>query len=146
MPIFEFQCTCGLRFDASVAREKRGEPRKCPECGDSANPCLPATVAGHFKKDVTGPVPQNTGIADLDAHIDRVIGQSAAQGWEQHEKRVDHKREVIARSGVSGGNLSRTVDGDYIPLKPEEKAAHDRALAIHNKAMDWHAQQKGRRR
>ncbi len=146
MPIFEYQCPCGLRFEANVSRSKREEPRVCSECGDTAFLTLPASVAGHFRKDVTGAGPQNTGIADLDAHIDRVIGKSAEQGWAVQEQRADEKRQVMASTGVSGGHLSRTVDGEYLPIGDAEKAAHERALAIHTAAMDWKTQQENKKR
>lgn len=138
MPTYEYQCSCGVQFDAQAKMQDRTKPKPCPRCGDDANPMLPSTVQGHFKKDVTGPVPQNTGIHDLDTHIDRVIGQSAAQGRAVIEDRVRRKREVLRDNpGVDGHALSRTPDGDYRILGPEEKAVHDRTLAIHNKAMDW---------
>lgn len=142
MPTYDFQCDCGVQFEASAKMSERTQPKPCPRCGLNAKPVLPATVQGHFRKEVTGPVPQNTGIHDLDTHIDRVIGQSAAQGRAVIEERVRRKREVLQDNpGVSGHDLSRTPDGDYRVLKPEERGVHDRAQAINGAAMTWREKQ-----
>jgi len=114
----------------------RRKPKPCPSCGEQAPPIPPSTVAGQFKKDVTGPVPQNTGIHDLDTHIDRVIGQSADQGWAVAEGRKRQKEELIA-NGTDPHLIRKNLDGSYGEMKPEEKAIHTRALKIHEKAGEW---------
>lgn len=97
---------------------------------------MPGTVNGFFKKEVTGPVPQNTGIHDLDTHIDRVVGQHAQQGWRAVEKRVGDKRKLIeANPGASGHDLSRNTDGTYRIMAPDERAIHDRVVALNRKAI-----------
>lgn len=115
----------------------RKKPHPCPSCFEPANPIPPSSVRGHFKKEVSGPQPQNTGIHDLDTHIDRVIGQSAKQGRDVIEHRVRRKQEIMYNEGVSGDRLSKNPDGSYSVLKPEEGAAHKRALKIHEKAGEW---------
>jgi len=146
MPMYDFLChSCGLRFEASVPLAKRDDPRKC-ECGEVAERLPPTTVSGHFKKDVTGPVPQNTGIVGLDAHIDRVIGQSAAQGREAiHERHRDKQQVLDNNPGATGHDLSKNLDGSYRVMKPEERAAHDRSQAIHGKHGEWREKDKERR-
>ena len=116
---------------------KRNDPHKC-ERGVVAARLPPATVAGHFTKTVTGPVPQNTGIAGLDAHIDRVIGQSAAQGREVlHERHRDKQQVLDDNPGASGHDLSRNPDGSYRVMTIAERAAHARSQAIHRKQGEW---------
>lgn len=138
MPMYEFQCAhCGLRFDKRRPVTKRNDPLSCEGCGKAAKIIPPPTVAGHFKKNVTGPVPQNTGIHDLDTHIDRVIGQSSKQGWDVAEERKRQKEDVMASHGVTGDYLSKNPDGSYRVLTEVEKAAHDRSQAIHGAAMSW---------
>lgn len=139
MPTYEWLCqSCGLKFDANAKLADRAKPKKCPDCNQEAQSTVPSQVQGHFSKDVTGPGPQNTGIQGLDAHIDRVIGQSAKQGWDAAEARVQDKRQVLADNpGVTGHDLSKNPDGSYRVLSSEERAAHERSQAIHGAAMDW---------
>jgi putative FmdB family regulatory protein len=147
MPQYTFQCNaCGLRFDKRLPVAKRNDPRKCPSCDNPETVLqLPDSVAGHFKKNVTGPVPQNTGIHDLDTHIDRVIGQSAHQGWEVQHDRLQQKQDVMRRHGVDGDDLSKNPDGSYRVLKPEEKAAHNRSQKIHEAHGQWKKRRRRRR-
>lgn len=96
----------------------------------------PSSVSGHFSKDVSGPSPQNTGIHDLDTHIDRVIGQSARQGWGVAAERVRDKQALVA-DGVDPKLIRKNPDGSYGEMRPEEKAVHERALQIHERAGAW---------
>ena len=126
-----------------MANHKKAQ--SCPSCEADAAPMPPSTVAGHFTKEVSGPGPQNSGIQGLDAHIDRVIGQSSKQGWDVTERRVRDKQAVMAETGASGADLSKNPDGSYRVLSPEEKAAHARSQAIHEKAGNWRRSRGGRR-
>ena len=136
MPTYEYQCPCGLKFDGSAKLADRAKPKKCPECSADASPVVPSQVQGHFSKEVTGYGPQNTGIHGLDAHIDRVIGQSAKQGWDVAQTRLQEKRDVLATNpGATGRDLSLNLDGGYRVLKPEERGVHERSQAIHSTAM-----------
>lgn len=136
MPVYDFQCECGLRFEQSVPFASREKPFPCRSCGGQAQRLMPSTVSGVFVKDVTGPGPQNTGLSAYDAHVDRVIGKSAAQGWAVQEKRVADKREVLRDNpGATGHDLSQNPDGSWKVLTPEERGFQDRALTINSKAM-----------
>ncbi len=105
----------------------------CPACGKKVPPSLPATVASTFRKDVTGPGPQNTGIHDLDTHIDRVIGQSAVQGWRVAQRRDGDKQAVLrANPGKERADLRRNTDGSYRILDPKERKEHDTVFAANN--------------
>ena len=137
MPVYKFQCfECGLRFDARTSMESSTKDRTCPGCSEMAKRLMPESASGHFNQKVNGPVPQNTGIHDLDTHIDRVIGQSAAQGWGVAEERVADKRRVLADNPTATGHdLSRIPEGGYEVLAPEERGVYDRAQAINSLAM-----------
>lgn len=132
MPSYRYQCDCGVQFEKSVPLSKRQELQSCPECNTPSKQIVPASVDGFFNKEVTGPVPQNTGISQLDVHIDRVIGTHARQGWETHNQRVSEKSKIQ----VGGQPLSKNPDGSYRVMKPEEQAVQERALTIHKMAMD----------
>jgi putative FmdB family regulatory protein len=146
MPIYDYQChECGLRFEQSVKFSDRENDHPCHACNQPANRLMPASVKGVFNKDVTGPVPQNTGIHSLDAHIDRVIGKSAAQGWATHENRVADKREVLRQNPeATGHDLTQRPDGSWGTLSKEERGFQDRALAINSAAQSSLSQRKRR--
>lgn len=102
---------------------------------------MPTDIAGHFNKDVDGPGPQNTGIHDLDTHIDRVIGQSAKQGMEVIEHRQRVKREMIQR-GVDAKRIGRLPDGTYAENSEEEQDFAIRANRINSRAMSYFEKKK----
>ena len=135
MPLYCYQCACGLRFEASSSMKESQRPRRCPECGAAAERLIPTEVAGVFHQDVTGPGPQNTGLSQLDANIDRAIGESARKGWEVHSLRRRDKVAILeAHPDKRKGDLSLMPDGSYRLLEPEEKAVADRAHAINSQA------------
>lgn len=147
IPTYEFQCQCGLRFDGQAKLADRTKSKECPSCNAKAPPVVPSQVQGHFNHDVTGPGPQNTGIQGLDAHIDRVIGQSAKQGRVIIDQRVREKKEILADNpGVTGHDLSKNPDGSYRILSPEERGVHDRSKAIHGTAMGYVSKTWGKNR
>ena len=138
MPLYDYQCTCGLRFEESVIFANREMSFPCPSCGALAGRLMPATVKGVFVKDVTGPTPQNTGIHSLDAHIDRVIGKSATQGWVVQEGRVEIKREFLRQNPeATGHDLSQNPDGTWRVLSSKERGFQDRALTINSQAIGF---------
>ena len=136
MPLFTFQCDCGVRFETFAAMKNNMNPQPCPECKKMAPRAMPEGMEGTFNQEVAGLGPQNTGVDQLDAHIDRVIGKSSQDGWKVVEDRVTEKRRVIQDAGVDGHALSRNPDGTYRPLTKEEQGVHERANAINTLAMD----------
>lgn len=121
-PLYDYQCaSCGLRFEAQGRMSSPTAPKPCTGCGTSAERILPPDVQGVFEQPVTGPGPQNTGVAEVDANFDRVIGKSAQAGWEVQRRRVEDKREVLASVGGEGPDLSRTPDGGWRVMPPEER-------------------------
>ncbi len=136
MPRYRYQCPCGVQFEATNKAANHSDPKPCPECSVDAARMMPKAVEGHFNKTVDGPGPQNTGIHDLDTHIDRVIGQSARQGMEAIEARQKAKREFLRDNpGLNPKHIARTPDGELAVNKPEEQDFAVRANRINSLAM-----------
>jgi len=138
MPTYEYQCqNCGLRFEARASMHDYQKPAKCKDCGEDAPRHLPEGVGGVFNQETDGlPRPQNTGVSAIDVVADRAIGASAKKGWAHVRERVTRKRGILRDNpGVEPEDLSRTPDGDYRILSPEERGVHERANAINSKAI-----------
>jgi len=138
MPTYEYQCQhCGLRFEAKASMKGHMNPIKCQDCGEEAPRHLPDGVTGVFNQETDGlPKPQNTGVSQIDVVADRAIGASAKKGWAHVRDRVARKRSILRDNPhVEPEDLSRTPDGDYKILSPEERGVHERANAINSKAM-----------
>jgi len=121
------------------------KPKKCPDCGHDAPRHLPAGVSGVFALTTDGMGPQNTGVSEIDANIDRVIGADAHKGWKAIDDRNAIKeKELRSNPGASSYDLSLNPDGSYRVMKPEEKQIHARAFTINALAMD--AQEKARKK
>lgn len=136
MPIYKYQCyDCGLKFEKSVKFAERGDPQKCV-CGVQAKPLMPDKVSFSFKQKAGGIVPQNTGVSSFDAHTDRVIGSHSEESWQVIEERHREKKRILqANPGVSGKDISRTDDGEYRIMQPQERQASDTAKELHNTAL-----------
>lgn len=145
MPIYEFQCLCGLRFEKSARMEAHSDPKPCPSCGAQADRVLPDSIGYAFCQPVSGPTPQNTGLDAVDANLDRVIGQAASQGWETQERRVSDKRAFLqANPWATGYDLSQNPDGSWSALKPQQRQMKERAQTINSLAMSFLRQQRTR--
>ena len=136
MPLYIFQCECGVRFEETARISDHSKPQSCPECGEDAPRWMPKDVSGVFSPGMDGtPGPQNTGVSEIDAIADRAIGESAKRGWGVAERRVATKREILVQTGADGKDLSRNPDGTYRVMSAEERGIHDRANAINSLAM-----------
>ncbi len=84
-----------------------------------------------FNLTTSGVGPQNTGVTELDANLDRVVGQDAKMGWAAIEGRDKVKNETLrANPGATSLDLSKNPDGSYRVMTPAEKRAHARAFTI----------------
>ena len=135
-PLYEFQCDCGLRFEANAPMSDAKKPRACPECNQQAQRWVPGDVAGSFNLETKGMNPQNTGVQSLDTNWDRVIGQDSAAKWTGFAAHYKDKERFMRDHGVGLNDISINPDGSYRVLRPQEKATHQRALDINKKAMD----------
>ncbi len=139
MPLYNYQCDCGLFFEASAPMKDNLKPKPCPQCGNKAERSLPEDLSGSFQQEAQGTGPQNTGVHDFDLNYDRVIGSAATQGWEVNEKRQHVKRQVLTNNPhATKEDLTRNPDGSYSVLSAEERAIHDRSIAINNAAAKLH--------
>lgn len=124
MPIYEFQCTCGVKFERMV-RSGKPDAMACPSCQAQAERVL--SDFGFAFGD--GKVPGNTGVYSLDTDIDKRIGRDAAANWEYYKDRFARKREVQRDAGGVGRVPVKVEGGDYVPMAPEEV---DRFKVLHN--------------
>lgn len=135
MPSYSYQCECGIRFDATVSMINHAKPQPCPSCHTMADRHLPTDVAGIFNLETSGVGPQNTGVSELDANLDRVIGEDSKKGWKAIEKRDITKNATLADNpGATSYDLSKNPDGSYRVMSEKERAVHARAFTINRLA------------
>lgn len=134
--VYNYQCDCGIRFEAPSSMKDSTLPKVCPGCKQLAPRMLPANVAGTFEVKTEGMAPQNTGVHQLDTNADRVIGRDSATKWNGIVSHYKDKERFMRNNEAGRADISRNPDGSYRVLKPEEKAVHERALTINKKAMD----------
>lgn len=107
------------------------KPQACPDCKAMAPRHMPEGVNGVFNLTTNGVGPQNTGVTELDANLDRVVGEDAKKGWAAIEDRDKVKNATLrANPGATALDLSKNPDGSYRVMAPEEKKAHARAFTI----------------
>jgi putative FmdB family regulatory protein len=137
LPIYEYTCNeCSIRFEKMRKLAEHDDPANCPECGTVVNKVPSATNFAFAGAIVGGPRPQNTGVHSIDYNADRVIGRDAESRWKTITERQDYKRKVLRDNpGATGFDLSRTRDGDYKVMKPEERQASERGRALHTQAL-----------
>jgi putative FmdB family regulatory protein len=134
-PSYQYQCECGIRFEATVSMANHAKPYPCPECKKAAPRHMPEGVNGVFHMDTDGVGPQNTGVSELDANLDRVVGEDAAKGWKAIEVRDQIKAETLrANPGATTYDLSKNPDDSYRVMTKEERAVHARAFTINRLA------------
>jgi hypothetical protein len=138
MPLFDYQCGCGLCFERRGKVTKAMAPRECPSCREMARRVPPSGIAFTFSPEHThnGPVPQNTGISSVDYDADRIVGKDARKRYAVYEKRDQRRREVLAQHpGRSKKDLSVLPDGDVRVMSSEEKQTVRNTRAFNNLAL-----------
>lgn len=112
-------------------------PQACPECAFQARKIVSVVNHSFAHTVVGGPRPQNTGVHKIDYNYDMTIGMDSAQRWADISARQAHKRDVIRKNpGATGFDLSKTHEGDYRVMKPEERQAAEKGRKIHRDAMN----------
>lgn len=139
MPFYEYVCnSCGLSFEKMKGMSRSDESEACPECKapDAKKQVTAANFAFVFPASQTkGMAPPNTGTSH-DWNYDAVIGRAAEEGHKVIQERQTYKQGVLKQNpGSTGKDLSRTHDGDYRVMKPEERKASELGRATHRKAM-----------
>ena len=133
---YEFQCECGLRFEANAPMKDHSKPRACPECKQLAKRWVPDNVSGTFNVETKGIAPQNTGVQSVDTNWDRVIGKDSEVRWTGFASHYKNKEKFMRDHGVKRDDISVNPDGSYRVLKAEEKGVQKRTLEINKLAMD----------
>lgn len=139
MPFYEYECqACGLQFEKLKAMSRSEEPEKCTACASDQTRKLVSTTNFTFAHTpVGGARPQNTGVHSIDYNYDRVIGRDAEKRWEVIAQREKQKNGVLRDNpGATKADLSRTLEGEYRVMKPEERRAAETARKINKTAMD----------
>ena len=121
MPVYSYQCmSCGLRFERRASMSERAK-QNC-DCGQPAQQSVPDDLSFNFNQPTSGIMPQNTGIAAIDASFDRVVAQDAAQKWAAIEQRNASKRAVLRENpNATKADLGRNPDGTYKVMNPEDR-------------------------
>lgn len=129
MPLYQYLCaSCRLRFEVVGGTSTASQPAACPKCAKPAPRALPGNLRMAYGAKVEGVAPQNTGLSGVDTNYDRVIGQSARQGWDAQRRRVADKREILRRNpGVVGEDLKRLPDRNLYEVMPAPERALRRA-------------------
>lgn len=136
MPTYEHQCdACEIIFERMRPMSEYNKPYNCPECGKSC-PVIPS-VANHAfvfpESQLRGTAPPNTGTSH-DFNFDTAIGRDAEKNWKLIGERQQYKNRVLRNNpGATGHDLSRTRDGDYRVMKPEERKQSESGRAIGDK-------------
>lgn len=131
MPLYRYQCECGLNFSARGSIQDSNSPIKCEACGAMAPRDVPSNVSVAYAGSTSGSGPQNTGLSSLDGNYDRVIGTDAKQKWGTVRERQNDKRRFLASNpGATGHDLSKLPDGTYRVMAPEERAAAEKGRHI----------------
>lgn len=137
MPIYEYRCEhCGFEFEHLHRQVTESREMECEECGEQARRIPSATNFAFAHKVVGGPRPQNTGVHAIDYSFDQVIGRDAEEKRKVVEARQAHKRKVIQDNpGATGHDLSRTPDGEYRVMKPQERQMSERGRTLGQDAV-----------
>lgn len=131
MPVFVYQCGCGLRFEKRVSVGDRGKAQSC-ECGQSAQQVLSSDVGFTVHQETQGTLPQNTGFSQIDASYDRVIAQDSEKKWGTIAKREEAKEVLLHKNpGKTKADLGRAVDGGYQILDERTRKIGERGRIIH---------------
>lgn len=75
--------------------------------------------------------PTTTGFSGMDYNADRAIGEYSTRKWGEIRERQKLKEDIIQATGATGFDLSKTPDGNYRVMTPEERSASERSRQFH---------------
>lgn len=137
MPVFSYQCECGLQFERPGKASQAQVPHECSGCGGMAKRLPPESLGYTFSHEHTneGVAPQNTGVSALDYDADRIVGEDARRRWDGYEKKEERRRELLRQyPGATKEDLAVLPNGDYRVMDPVQKKTTRNARAFHNLA------------
>jgi len=129
VPLYEFQCECGLQFEKLFKRVTDVKTLPCPTCGSDAKKMMSASNFSftHPQSQMNGMAPPNTGTSD-DWNFDKAIGRDAEKKWADVEKRDSKKNAHIRDERKDGRLISRNHlipkkdgSGDYRTISEGER-------------------------
>ena len=127
MPLYEFQCECGLQFEKLFKRVTDVKTLPCPTCGKEAKKMMSASnfAFAHSQSQLNGINPPNTGTSD-DWNFDKAIGRDAERKWKDVEKRDAVKTDHIRQEHKAGRVISRNhlipkEEGGYRTMSENER-------------------------
>jgi putative FmdB family regulatory protein len=99
MPKYQFECTCGARFDRNLKIGGDHKTHLCPSCSKQApRKWAGQTFGAAFAE---GKVPGNSGISKLDyPTADNIVGRSAEARWAVIHERNQVKDKVREAAGT----------------------------------------------
>jgi putative FmdB family regulatory protein len=108
VPLYEFQCECGLQFEKLFKRITDVKTLPCPTCGNDAKKMMSASNFSftHPPNQLNGMAPPSTGTSD-DWNFDKAIGRDAEKKWADVEKRDSAKSAHIRQEHKAGKVISR---------------------------------------
>ncbi len=129
MPTYLFQCSvCGLQTSLRVSLN--APTAKC-SCGAMAERCSPTGVRVAVSSPISGLPDQVTGFSGADHNADRAIGAYSESKWGEIKRRHKDKVDIIRQTNAEGKDLSRTHDGTYRVMTPDERAKSERSREFH---------------
>lgn len=136
MPLYDFQCSCGLRFQKKRAASQALTPAPCPDCKAEAPRAVSQGVGIVMGYAATSIQPQNTGVLGFDADIDRVIGSSAQLGWQAQSLREGEKDEVLRLNpGAESVDITANPDHSWGVLPASYRIIRKNAAVLNNAAI-----------
>lgn len=72
-----------------------------------------------------------TGFSGADHNADRAIGAYSESKWGEIKRRHKDKVDIIRQTNAEGKDLSRTHDGTYRVMTPDERAKSERSREFH---------------
>lgn len=136
MPLYDFQCSCGLSFQKKRLVSQSKDPAPCPSCKSSAQRVVPDGVGVVMGYEATSIQPQNTGVLSFDADIDRVIGSSSKLGWQAQSTREGEKEEVLRLNpDASKVDITANLDRSWGVLPKNYRVIRQNAARLNNAAI-----------
>lgn len=137
MPLYEFQCECGLQFEKLFKRVTDVKTLPCPTCGSDAKKMMSASNFSftHPQSQLNGMAPPSTGTSD-DWNFDKAIGRDAEAKWKNIEKRDAAKTDHIRQEHKAGKVISRNhlvaKEGGYRTITEKERTVvNERRETVH---------------